>query len=170
MKTFRKALLSLSLSALCWHSTAVQAKAEVQTWNTNTVTVEQIFTADPGIRLTMEQIMADPDWLGRQPETAFWAPDSSTVYYQRKREGSELRDWFSRPLQGEGNGELVKLAHWHQMGAAQLVYNTDRSKAAYVFEGNVFVLQNGELLQLTRSNSAGRIAAYQHRLKYILKL
>lgn len=40
------------------------------------------------------------------------------------------------------------------MGAQQLVYNADRSKVAYVFEGNIFVLQNGELLQLTRSNNS----------------
>ncbi len=154
MKTFRKALLSLSLTALCWHSSAALAKAEPQTWTTDTISVQQVFSANPDIRFTMEQIMADPDWLGRQPETAFWSPDSSTIYYQRKREGSELRDWFSRPLLAEGNGELVKLGHWHQMGASQLVYNSDRSKAAYVFEGNVFVLQNGELLQLTRSNNS----------------
>ncbi|CAM5205656.1 prolyl oligopeptidase family serine peptidase [Alishewanella longhuensis] len=154
MKTFHKALVALSISALFWQSAPLAAKGEPQTWNKETLTVSQVYQADPSIRLTMEQIMADPDWLGRQPETAFWAPDSSTVYYQRKREGSELRDWFARALEADGNGELVKLAHWHQMGAQQLVYNADRSKAAYVFEGNIFVLQQGELLQLTRSNSS----------------
>lgn len=154
MKTFHKALLALSVSALFWQSAPVAAKGEPQTWDPAPLTAEQVYQADPAIRLTMEQIMADPDWLGRQPETAFWSPDGSSVYYQRKREGSEIRDWFSRSLQSEGNGELVKLAHWHQMGAEQMVYNADRSKAAYVFEGNVFVLQNGELLQITRSNTS----------------
>lgn len=154
MKIFHKALVALSVSALFWQSAPAAAKSEPQTWNTETLTVSQVYQTDPSIRLTMEQIMADPDWLGRQPETAFWSPDSSTVYYQRKREGSELRDWFARALEANGNGELVKLAHWHQMGAQQLVYNADRSKAAYVFEGNIFVLQQGELLQLTRTNSS----------------
>lgn len=154
MKTFHKALLALSVSALFWQSAPLAAKGEPQTWDPAPLSAEQVYQADPTIRLTMEQIMADPDWLGRQPETAFWSPDGNSVFYQRKREGSEIRDWFSRSLQTEGNGDLVKLAHWHQMGAEQMVYNADRSKAAYVFEGNVFVLQNGELLQITRSNTS----------------
>lgn len=154
MRIFQNAVLALSISALFWHSAPLAAKAEPQTWSTETLTIEQVYQTDPSIRLTMEQIMADPDWLGRQPEIAFWGPDSKTVYYQRKREGSELRDWFTRPVDGTGNGEQVKLAHWHQMGAQQMVYNADRSKAAYVFEGNIFALHNGTVLQITRTNSS----------------
>ncbi|MCC5451180.1 prolyl oligopeptidase family serine peptidase [Rheinheimera sp. UJ51] len=154
MKKFHCAILALSVSSLLCFSSVVAAKGEPRTWATDTISVVQQNQVDPSIRLTMEQIMADPDWLGRQPESAFWAPDSSTVYYQRKREQSELRDWFRRPVQGAGNGEQVKLADWHQMGAEQLVFNADRSKMAYIFEGNLFVIVDGKLQQLTRSNSS----------------
>ena len=154
MKKFHCAILALSVSSLLCFSSVVAAKGEPRTWSTDTISVVQQNQVDPSIRLTMEQIMADPDWLGRQPESAFWAPDSSTVFYQRKREQSELRDWFRRPVQGVGNGEQVKLADWHQMGAEQLVFNADRSKMAYIFEGNLFVIVDGKLQQLTRSNSS----------------
>ncbi|MDP5458098.1 prolyl oligopeptidase family serine peptidase [Alishewanella sp. SMS8] len=154
MKKFHCAILALSVSSLLCFSSVVAAKGEPRTWSTDTISVVQQNQVDPSIRLTMEQIMADPDWLGRQPESAFWAPDSSTVFYQRKREQSELRDWFRRPVQGAGNGEQVKLADWHQMGAEQLVFNADRSKMAYIFEGNLFVIVDGKLQQLTRSNSS----------------
>ncbi|WP_445428873.1 prolyl oligopeptidase family serine peptidase [Alishewanella sp. HL-SH05] len=154
MKKFHCAILALSVSSLLCFSSVVAAKGEPRTWSTDTISVVQQNQVDPSIRLTMEQIMADPDWLGRQPESAFWAPDSSSVFYQRKREQSELRDWFRRPVQGVGNGEQVKLADWHQMGAEQLVFNADRSKMAYIFEGNLFVIVDGKLQQLTRSNSS----------------
>ncbi|WP_445426570.1 prolyl oligopeptidase family serine peptidase [Alishewanella sp. HL-SH06] len=154
MKKFHCAILALSVSSILCFSSVVAAKGEPRTWSTDTISVVQQNQVDPSIRLTMEQIMADPDWLGRQPESAFWAPDSSTVFYQRKREQSELRDWFRRPVQGVGNGEQVKLADWHQMGAEQLVFNADRSKMAYIFEGNLFVIVDGKLQQLTRSNSS----------------
>ncbi len=35
-------------------------------------------------QLTLEQIMADPDWIGRQPSSEYWADDSQAVYYQQK--------------------------------------------------------------------------------------
>ena len=99
--------------------------------------------------------MADPDWLGRQPEEAHWSADSSQVYYQRKREGSELRDWYARPLEAKGNGDAVALAQLHQLGSDAAVYNRDRSMQAWVFEGDVFVrtMQTGNVSQLTRDNT-----------------
>ena len=44
--------------------------------------------------VTLEQIMADPDWLGNAPTRPYWGTDSETVYYQQKRIGSELSDLF----------------------------------------------------------------------------
>ena len=35
--------------------------------------------------LSLEQIMADTDWLGNAPENSFWGADNRTVYYQQKR-------------------------------------------------------------------------------------
>ncbi len=32
-------------------------------------------------KITLEQAMADPDWMGNQPEGAYWASDSSTIIY-----------------------------------------------------------------------------------------
>src|SRR4051794_31594558 len=62
--------------------------------------------------LTLEQIMAHPDWLGTPPENAYWADDGSAVYYQRKRTGAEERDLYKVALSGGGAGEpkLVPLA------------------------------------------------------------
>lgn len=51
---------------------------------------------------TLEQIMAHADWLGRQPENPYWADDGSSIYYERKVEGSEERLLYQVKLDGSG--------------------------------------------------------------------
>ncbi len=133
-----------------------QAKnTESRTYQSTTVSVAAPYQADSSIKLTMEQIMADPDWLGRQPEAAHWAADSERIYYQRKREGSELRDWFARPLAASGNGEVVALSDLHQVGSADAVYNSSRTLQAWAFEGDIYLrdLGSGKVSQLTRDSA-----------------
>ena len=128
---------------------------EPQTYQTTAVNVPAVYQADNSIKLTMEQIMAHPDWLGRQSESAHWSADSSQVYYQRKREGSEIRDWFVRPLTGKDNGELVALSELEQIGTDNAVYNTSRTLQAYAFEGDIYVrdIASGNVTQLTRDSA-----------------
>ena len=35
-------------------------------------------------RVTLEQIMADPDWLGRQPQNPYWADDNLSFLLRAK--------------------------------------------------------------------------------------
>ena len=155
MTQLRSSLVAVAMCSLVLTSPLQAKKAEPKTYQTSAVSVPVAFTGDSSIKLSLEQIMADPDWLGRQPEEAHWSADSSQVYYQRKREGSELRDWYTRPLDGSGNGEAVALAQLHQLGSDAAVYNRDRSMQAWVFEGDVFVrtMQTGDVSQLTRDNT-----------------
>ncbi|HSG50778.1 MAG TPA: prolyl oligopeptidase family serine peptidase [Rheinheimera sp.] len=145
---------TLTLCAVLLSSPLLAKKAEPVTYQTDPVSVPTVYNGDAAIQLTLEQIMAHPDWLGRQVESAHWGYDSSTVYYQRKREGSELRDLYERALTATDNGSLMALDALHTAGAADAVYNNDRSLQAYVFEGDIFVrkMQSGELVQLTRDN------------------
>ena len=106
--------------------------------------------------LTLERIMADQDWVARSPERAFWSYDGSQVLFDRKREGSPMRDLYVRDISAEGNGERVALSELHGYSYRNAVHNSDRSMHAYVFANNVFVrdLRSGELSQLTRDNRA----------------
>ncbi|MCS4307501.1 dienelactone hydrolase [Rheinheimera pacifica] len=155
MTKIRHSVLAVALCSLVLTSPLQAKKAEPQTYQTSAISVPQVFNGDASIKLSMEQIMADPDWLGRQPEQALWSADSQQVFYQRKQQGNELRDWFVRPLAAQGNGEQVALASQHQIGSANAVYNKDRSLQAYIFEGNLFVrrMANAELIQLTRDSA-----------------
>jgi dienelactone hydrolase len=155
MTKIRHSVLAVALCSLVLTSPLQAKKAEPQTYQTSAISVPQVFNGDASIKLSMEQIMADPDWLGRQPEQALWSADSQQVFYQRKQQGNELRDWFVRPLAVQGNGEQVALASQHQIGSASAVYNKDRSLQAYIFEGNLFVrrMASAQLIQLTRDSA-----------------
>ncbi|WP_034474135.1 S9 family peptidase [Aestuariibacter salexigens] len=110
------------------------------------------YTADGKLAITLEQIMADPDWLGRQPERAYWADDGQAVLYYRKREGSPIDDLWRKNLNADTNGETVALSELHAHAYRSRIVNSDNSMAAWVFEDNLFVkdLSTGVIRQLTR--------------------
>ena len=56
--------------------------------------------------VTMEQIMAHPDWLGRQAENPYWADDGGSIYFERKVKGPDERRLYQVGLDGTGLREL----------------------------------------------------------------
>jgi dipeptidyl aminopeptidase/acylaminoacyl peptidase len=108
--------------------------------------------------ITLEQIMADPDWMGRSPKAWYWGDDNQTVFYQQKRQGNPLRDLYQMNTIGEQQGvsEKVKLAQLHIAADRGAVDNSDKTKQAYIFENNVFVktLASAEVTQLTNTSAA----------------
>ncbi len=111
--------------------------------------------ADAAAPLTIEQVMADPDWIGPPVESAWWAWNGAEVQYPLKRAGSPLRDVYRQPVDG-GAAQPVADAARATLDAPNPVYDANRSRMAFVRDGNVFVrdLRNGELSQLSRSNAA----------------
>ncbi len=103
--------------------------------------------------LTLERIMADPDWIGNAPEDPYWSDDSQAVYYEQKRQGSELRDLYRVDLGGVGAPVKVADAERGSISVAGGEWSRDRTKKVYVREGDVYVrdLASGEVRQLTRT-------------------
>ena len=112
--------------------------------------------------ITLEKIMADPDWFGRSPEAWYWGDDSSTVFYQQKREGNPLRDLVQKNINTAGNGELVKLAQMHVVADRDAILNSAGTHEVYTFEGNVFVkeLASQKVQQLTYTSSVESSAMF----------
>ncbi|MCJ8274950.1 MAG: prolyl oligopeptidase family serine peptidase [Psychrosphaera sp.] len=99
--------------------------------------------------------MSHPDWMGQQPERAYWADDSTNIYYRLKRPGNELRDWYEHGINST-DATIVKMVDHHKIGRSNAVYSQDGKYSAYVFSGDVFVknLGNNSLTQITRTAGA----------------
>tara|TARA_B100000700_G_scaffold326218_1_gene437087 strand:+ start:1691 stop:4189 length:2499 start_codon:yes stop_codon:yes gene_type:complete len=117
-----------------------------------TLKADPLASAEGVAELTLEQIMADPDWMGRFPENAFWSLDGQDVLFYQKREGSEVRDLMI--IKGaQGEPETVPLSEQHLYVADEKEASVAGDWLAYTFKGNVFVrFGNGEVKQLTRDS------------------
>ncbi len=102
--------------------------------------------------LTLERIMADPDWIGAPVESPFWGLDGKRVVYSLKREGSSLRDLHAVSL-ADGVSRKLEDAELAGLDAASPVYDRSRTRALFVRNGDLFLrdLRNGALVQLSRS-------------------
>ncbi len=97
--------------------------------------------------------MADPDWLGRQPEGPYWSSDSRSVYFLRKRAGEETRDLYRVDLEDR----QVNLVADVDRGAADApggAWDLERRRHAFVKAGDIFVRDldtDGGPIQITRT-------------------
>ena len=112
-----------------------------------------VLTCAPALaaHLTVDQIMANPDWIGPAVESPYWSANGQFIYYRLKRDGSQIRDLYRVD---PDSGRTVKLTD-AQMATVDgpSVYNAARTRAAYVLHGDVFVrdLASGKRIQVTRT-------------------
>ncbi len=109
--------------------------------------------AQPAEPLTMTRIMADPDWIGPAVEDVWWRWDGKAAQYTAKREGASIRDTFQLGIDG-GTPVRMDGSARSDLDAPGAVFDTQRTRSAFVRNGDVFVrdLRSGALTQLTRSN------------------
>ncbi|MEJ5208543.1 S9 family peptidase [Denitratimonas sp. CY0512] len=105
--------------------------------------------------LTLEQIMADPDWIGAPVESPFWALDGGSVIHAQKREVSPLRDLYITTL-ADGVTRKLEDSELATLDARAPVYDRERSRALFVRNGDLFLrdLRNGALVQLSHGGDA----------------
>ncbi|WP_166750788.1 S9 family peptidase [Xanthomonas cannabis] len=103
--------------------------------------------------LTIEQVMADPDWIGPSVDQAWWQWDGKQVQYLLKRDGSPVRDTY-RQSTGGGTAERVADTARAGLDAANPSYDATRQRMLFARNGDIFLrdLRSGALTQLTRSN------------------
>ncbi|WP_425491761.1 S9 family peptidase [Luteimonas saliphila] len=113
-----------------------------------------LLQAQPAQPLTLERVMADPDWIGPPVEQAWWSWDGKRVYYPLKRDGNRIRDLYAQDIAG-GAAQGVDGAARAGIDARDPVLDPQRTRMAFVRNGDVFVrdLRNGALTQLTRSEA-----------------
>lgn len=153
----RKILLapSLMLSISC--SVTSTPNASVQTVLAPTqvppIVAELANTSTPS-KITIEKIMSDPDWLGRQPSNARWGLDSELVFYSRKRADSSVSDVWQYNINASStvNGDITPLSDLHLASAENAVFSSNNKVAAWTYRNSVFLknMETGEVRQLTK--------------------
>jgi dipeptidyl aminopeptidase/acylaminoacyl peptidase len=101
--------------------------------------------------ITLEKIMADPDWIGASVKDVYWSTDGRAAYYSAKRSGSPIVDLHRIEIGSREDQVLDAAAMAGADGAA--VFDAARRRAAFARNGDIFVrdLANGRLTQITRS-------------------
>jgi len=98
----------------------------------------------------LEQIMSNPDWMGNAPENPIWGDNNKNIYYQQKRTGNKLRDWY----------EINLKSGLSQLTENQLDINSQKGKLSsdgkfkvFTFEGDVYIknMKTGEINRKTRT-------------------
>jgi len=103
--------------------------------------------------LTIEQVMADPDWIGPTVERPAWAWNGAAVQYDLKRADSAVRDTYEQSIDGSA-ARQVEPERRAALDGSNPVYDAARQRMVFVRNGDVFLrdLRSGSLAQLTRSN------------------
>src|SRR6202789_4388519 len=105
--------------------------------------------SQPG--LTLEKIMADPDWIGPAVRDPYWSADGRAVYYSLKRLGSPISDLHR--IDPKGGQDRVLDAAAMADADDRAVYDRAGKHAAFVRNRDIFVrdLVSGHLTQITRT-------------------
>lgn len=151
--------ISLLLFA-CANTTESQAPAATDSTLASPAPAAVVRTeaVNPGAtgEITLKQIMSDPDWLGREPTAPAWSLDGDIVY-ARKREGSEVNDYYLIEADKTGNGSKIELSAQHAYRYDEKAASNDGKYTAWRFEDSVFVkLADGAVVQLTRGGQSLR--------------
>ncbi|MEQ8515002.1 MAG: prolyl oligopeptidase family serine peptidase [Chromatocurvus sp.] len=96
--------------------------------------------AAPAADAMLQRIMADPDWIGNAPGTAWWADDGSAVLFRQKRPGEDFSDRYRLALTNEAAQpqRLAADAAPTESGAER-VYDRERSYSAWIDGGNLYI-------------------------------
>ncbi|HVT57156.1 MAG TPA: prolyl oligopeptidase family serine peptidase [Thermoanaerobaculia bacterium] len=124
--------------------------------------------------VTLEMIMADPDWMGNPPEKPYWSDDGRAVYYERKQQGKELRDLFRQRLSESTPPQRIAEPDKGAVDVGGGAVSRDRKWKAYVREGDLYLkdLDSGAIRQLTRTaeaKSEPRFMAGDTRISFRVK-
>jgi dipeptidyl aminopeptidase/acylaminoacyl peptidase len=109
----------------------------------------------------LEQIMANPDWIGHVPENAIWSYDGKTVYYRQQRDDSKLTDLYAVDI-ASGITHKVADSELADTPAAGGDDNHAHTYKVFIRNDNVFVrnLLTGSLRQITRDSTPKSDASF----------
>ena len=111
-----------------------------------------VLASAPARAITIEQAMADPDWIGPPVQQPYWSVDGRSLYYRVKQKGTPIRD-LHRIDVADGKDSLVDAKAMANADGPEAVFDRARTRAAFVRNADVFIrdVASGRLTQVTRT-------------------
>ena len=110
--------------------------------------------------MTLKVIMSDQDWLGRQPENAYWGDLSENFYYTRKRPDVSILDLYRANVADQSPAIRVTPDHAAKESVVGGVWryqpeSHSYSEKVYIRKGDVYHrdLVDDHITQLTRTTT-----------------
>ena len=157
MKTLMRhiGLSALTLAVLSGCAATQNTTAQQTTMTPAAVSQPLVAPPTADKPLTIEQIMADPDWMGVSADGAYWSDDGKSVLFFRQPSASPLRNYYRLSV-ADGVTNELQLNELHLASQREGVFNQDKTRKAYVYQNNLFVkqLSSGKIEQLTRQNDS----------------
>ena len=103
--------------------------------------------------ITLEQIMADPDWIGNAPQGAYWSDNGLSIYYWQKMQGNKERQLWKMALKDKKTS-LVTDKERYEIDSPNGSISPNKELKAYNLEGDLYIkyLNSGDVRQLTKTH------------------
>lgn len=116
--------------------------------------------------LSLETIMADPDWMGRSPTNPSWSLDNKSISYQQKALGHGHNNDYRINLNTLISRELTNK---DQLKKASNIANLNktRTKGVFTYQNDVFVIdiKTGSITQITADQDEQTAPAFVSKSK-----
>ena len=118
--------------------------------------------------LSLERIMADPDWMGNGPERPYWSDDGESFFFYRKVEGEERRDLYEMDVGGSA-AVVVEPEGMGKISVPGGDWSRDARRKVFEREGDIYVrnVKNGRLQQLTRTAAREHAPSFMTDERYV---
>ncbi|WMS86926.1 prolyl oligopeptidase family serine peptidase [Pleionea litopenaei] len=102
--------------------------------------------------LTLKQVMADPDWIGRSPQSPYWSDDSQAIYYRQKQQGVDYTQLMKLNIADNSSQRLSD----SELAVADVdggKLSPNGKRKVYLSQGDIYVkdLENGEIYAVTQT-------------------
>ena len=101
----------------------------------------------------LRKIMSDPDWIGNEPENAYWSDDGTAVFYFQERVGEDFMDLMRLALVDGAEPQVITddVAGYADFDGGS--WSRDRNLKVYSRKGDIYMkdMADGSLRQLLRT-------------------
>ncbi len=91
------------------------------------------------IRLNLDTIMADPDWMGTSPRAPSWSIDGKFINYARKALGHSHENHYQITVKTRRSSKITDVALLEEQ-SNRAILNSTKSKGVFAYQGDIYLV------------------------------